>query len=122
MATSEKVVSPGVFTNEIDQSFLPAAIGDIGGAVVGPTVKGPAMIPTVVSSMNEFTQIFGETFNSASSTMTYLTSETARQYLKHGNKLTVVRILDGAFTPATANVMTGSGAEYTGSSDIGFID
>ena len=38
MATSEKVVSPGVFTNEIDQSFLPAAIGDIGAAVVGPTV------------------------------------------------------------------------------------
>ena len=59
---AEKIVSPGVFTNEIDQSFLPAALGDIGGAVVGPTVKGPAMIPTVVSSMNEFTQIFGETF------------------------------------------------------------
>ena len=32
MATSEKVVSPGVFTNEVDQSFLPAAIGEIGGA------------------------------------------------------------------------------------------
>jgi|MDSV01.1.fsa_nt_gb hypothetical protein len=122
MATSEKVVSPGVFTNEIDQSFLPAAIGEIGGAVIGPTVKGPAMIPTVVSSMNEFVQIFGETFNSGGGDFTYLTSETARQYLKHGNKLTVVRILDGNFTPATANVMTGSGAEYTGSSDIGFID
>ena len=121
MATSEKVVSPGVFTNEIDQSFLPAAIGEIGGAVIGPTVKGPAMIPTVVSSMNEFVQIFGETFNSASSTMTYLTSETARQYLKHGNKLTVVRILDGEFTPATANIMTGSGKQYTGSSGAEFV-
>ena len=113
MASSEKIVSPGVFTNEIDQSFLPAALGDIGGAVVGPTVKGPAMIPTVVSSMNEFVQIFGETFNSASNTMTYLTSETARQYLKHGNRLTVVRILDGAFTNASANVPTGSGNEST---------
>ena len=117
MATSEKVVSPGVFTNEIDQSFLPAAIGEIGGAVVGPTVKGPAMIPTVVSSMNEFTQIFGETFISAGKDMTYLTSETARQYLKHGNKLTVVRILDGSFTEATANIPTGSGNSYTGSSE-----
>ena len=122
MATSEKIVSPGVFTNEVDQSFLPAAIGEIGGAVIGPTVKGPAMIPTVVSSMNEFTEIFGETFSSASVDLTYLTSETARQYLKHGNKLTVVRILDGEFTPATANIMTGSGTYYTGSSDPGYID
>ena len=53
MATTEKVVSPGVFTNEIDQSFLPAAIGNIGAAIVGPTVKGPAMVPTVVSSYSE---------------------------------------------------------------------
>ena len=87
MPSSEKIISPGVFTNEIDQSFLPAAIGDIGGAVVGPTVKGPAMIPTVVSSMNEFVQIFGETFASGGQDYTYLTSETARQYLKHGNIL-----------------------------------
>ena len=60
MATSEKIVSPGVFTNEIDQSFLPAAVGDIGAAVIGPTVKGPAMTPTVVSSISEFNQVFGE--------------------------------------------------------------
>ena len=108
MATSEKVVSPGVFTNEIDQSFLPAAIGNIGAAVVGPTVKGPAMIPTVVSSMNEFTQIFGETFLSGGQDYTYLTSETARQYLKHGNKLTVVRILDGSFTQRSSSTFDSS--------------
>ena len=36
---AEKVVSPGVFTNEIDASFLPAAIGDI-GAVVDITSTG----------------------------------------------------------------------------------
>ena len=47
---AEKVVSPGVFTNEIDASFLPAAIGEIGAAVIGPTVKGPALVPTIVSS------------------------------------------------------------------------
>ena len=84
MATSEKVVSPGVFTNEIDESFLPSAVGDIGAAVIGPTAKGPAMIPTVVSSMSDFDQIFGESFISASSRVTYLTSELARNYLKNG--------------------------------------
>ena len=48
---AEKIISPGVFTNEIDQSFLPAAIGEIGGALIGPTVKGPALTPVVVSSL-----------------------------------------------------------------------
>ena len=59
---AERIVSPGVFTNEIDQSFLPAAIGEIGAAIVGPTVKGPPLIPTVVTSYSEFEQIFGSTF------------------------------------------------------------
>ena len=57
MPSSEKVISPGVFTNEIDQSFLPAAVSDIGAAIVGPTVKGPALVPTIVSNYSEFQQI-----------------------------------------------------------------
>ena len=47
MPSSEKVISPGVFTNEIDQTHLPAAIGEIGAALIGPTVKGKAGIPTI---------------------------------------------------------------------------
>ena len=62
MPSSEKVISPGVFTNEIDQTFLPAAVGDIGAALIGPTVKGPPLIPTVVNSYSEYEQIFGSTF------------------------------------------------------------
>ena len=41
---AEKIVSPGVFTNEVDQSFLPAGVQAIGAAVVGPTTKGPIPI------------------------------------------------------------------------------
>ena len=81
MASSEKIISPGVFTNEIDQSFLPAAIGEIGAAVLGPTVKGPFMIPTVVTSYSEFQSIFGDTFKSGSSYYQFLTSHTAENYL-----------------------------------------
>ena len=103
---AEKIVSPGVFTKEIDQSFLPAGIAAIGAAVVGPTVKGPAGIPTIVSSYSEYQQIFGDTFTSGSGTSessyAYLTSYTAREYLKHGDTLTVVRILAGAYSPASA--------------------
>ncbi len=63
---AEKIVSPGVFTNEIDQTFLPAAIADIGAALIGPTVKGPAGIPTVVTSYSEYQQIFGDVLNTGS--------------------------------------------------------
>ena len=68
---AEKVVSPGVFTNEIDQSFLPAAIGEIGAAIIGPTVKGPPMIPTIVNSFSDFERTFGTTVTSGSESFTY---------------------------------------------------
>ena len=98
MPSSEKIVSPGVFTQEIDQSFLPAAIGDIGAAVVGPTVKGPAGIPTVVTSYSDYQSKFGDVFKDSSKSTPaeyqYLTSHTAENYLKHSGRLTVIRILD----------------------------
>ena len=108
---AEKIVSPGVFTNEIDQTFLPAAIGDIGAALIGPTVKGPAMTPTVVNSFNEFEQRFGTSFKSGSSYYQYLTSHTAESYLKSGGPLTVIRILDGTYTAATASIVGQDGTE-----------
>jgi len=119
---AEKIVSPGVFTKEIDATFLPAAIGDIGAAVIGPTVKGPAMIPTVVNSYSEYQSKFGDVFKSGSNQFQYLTSITAENYLKHSGKLTVVRILDGTFSGATANVMSGSGNQHTASSKPGLTD
>ena len=51
---AERIVSPGVFTREKDLSFLPAGIGEIGAAIIGPTRKGPSFIPTVVSNFAEF--------------------------------------------------------------------
>jgi hypothetical protein len=37
---AERIVSPGVFTKEVDQSFLAGGIASIGAAIVGPTTKG----------------------------------------------------------------------------------
>ena len=71
---AEKILSPGVFTNEIDQSFLPATTGPIGAAIVGPTVKGPVLVPTVVSSYSEYVNIFGELIESGSTKFQFLTS------------------------------------------------
>ena len=102
---AEKIVSPGVFTAEKDLSFLPQGIAAIGAAFIGPTIKGPAMIPTSVSSYGEFVQIFGDTNPNL-----YL-PYTAKEYLENSGQLTVVRTLhdDGyQLTNPVALVATGS--------------
>tara|TARA_R110002012_G_scaffold65013_1_gene170690 strand:- start:85 stop:1857 length:1773 start_codon:yes stop_codon:yes gene_type:complete len=114
---AEKIISPGVFTNEVDQSFLPAGVAAIGAAVIGPTAKGPALVPTTVSSYAEFVNIFGGVFESGSgaskNNFKYLTNYSAQEYLKYADTLTVVRVLDGDFAAATSSIPgigTGSGA------------
>ena len=84
---AEKIVSPGVFTRERDLSFLPAAIGEIGAAMIGPTVKGPAFEPTIIESFKEFEAVFGP-----KSKETYL-PYTVEQYLKSAGRVTIVRVL-----------------------------
>ena len=51
---AEQIISPGVFTRENDLSFLPQGVGQIGAAIVGPTVKGPSMVPTIIDSYNQY--------------------------------------------------------------------
>jgi len=84
---AEKTVSAGVFTNEKDLSFLPQGVAQIGAAVIGPTIKGPAFIPTIVESYNDFVQKFGDT--TPDSYVPY----TIKDYLKNSGRVTVVRTL-----------------------------
>ena len=107
---AEKIVSPGVFTRENDLSFLPAGIGLIGAAVVGPTVKGRVGIPTLVTSYAEYVEKFGNTFQSGSDYYQYLTSHMAERYLQFGAALTVVRVAGDNHSVATASVCTSSAA------------
>ena len=123
---AEKIVSPGVFTNEIDQSFLPAGVAAIGAAVVGPTVKGPAGIPTVVSSYQEYLQLFGGKFESGSgankNVFKFFTDYTAQEYLKYADTLTVVRILPSGFAPAKTIVSASQSAGATfGTGSLTFV-
>ena len=114
---AEKIISPGVFTNEIDQTFLPAAVADIGAAIIGPTLKGPAGIPTIVTSFSDFQAKFGDVFKSGSTSVQFLTSHAAEEYLKNSNTLTVVRILANGtqgFSPASADILTNNSTTVTG--------
>jgi len=90
---AEKIISPGVFTRENDLSFVQQGVAQIGAAIVGPTVKGPALIPTQVFSYSEYQALYGDSFKSGSNYYQYLTSITAKEYLKHGGPATIVRIM-----------------------------
>jgi len=100
---AEKIISPGVFTRENDLSFVQAGVAQIGAAIVGPTVKGPANIPTQVFSYSEFQALYGDTFKSGSNYYQYLTSITAKEYLKHGGPATIVRVLPTDRSNASAS-------------------
>lgn len=114
---AEKIISPGVFTNEVDQSFLPAGVAAIGAAIIGPTAKGPAGIPTTVTSYSEFVQKFGGVLTSGSGASEgnykYLTNYAAQEYLKYADTLTVVRVLAGAYGPASSVVTQSIGTGYS---------
>jgi hypothetical protein len=85
---AERIISPGVFTREIDQSFLPGAIAQIGAAIIGPTVKGPALVPTQITSYSQFQNTFG------SFTDDSYVPFVVKEYLeKGGNVITVTRLL-----------------------------
>ena len=109
---ADRFVSPGVFTREKDLSFLPQEIAAIGGAVVGPTLYGPAFRPTTVSNYAEYLRAFGNSFISGSGAVAteykFLTNYTAQEYLRYGENLTVVRIVNSDATIAYSNVVQAS--------------
>ena len=90
---AERIVSPGVFTRERDLSFLPQAIGAIGAAIVGPTAKGPAFVPTQITSFQDFEAMFGGQDDR------FYTPQTVEQYLRSAGVVTIVRVLGiGGYT------------------------
>ena len=104
-------ISPGVTLNEIDNTFLTAQPVQAGAAIIGPTVKGPVERPTLVTSYSDYVSIFGDTFQSASNTFSFLTSISAYSYFNYGGEsLLVTRIVSGTYAPASSSAIpTGSG-------------
>ena len=109
-------VSPGVTTNELDQTFLSGQPLLPGAAIIGPTVKGPYETPTLVTSYSDFQTKFGDSFVSGGVDYSYLTSIAAYNYFNYGGKLlTVARVASGTFTSATSSLIpTGSSGPTTG--------
>jgi len=101
---AETLISPGVLARENDTSFVTAGPVTAGAAIIGPTVKGPVGIPTVVTSYSQYQQKFGTTFTSGSNSdvLTYFTSIAAYNYFNNGGtSLLVARVVSGSYTPAS---------------------
>ena len=109
-------VSPGVTTNELDQTFLTGQPVQAGAAIIGPTVKGPWETPTLVTSYSQYTSLFGDSFVSGGINYSYLTSIAAYNYFNYGgSSLLVARVASGSFTSATSTLIpTGSSGPTTG--------
>jgi uncharacterized protein len=106
---AETLISPGVLAIENDQSFITQQPVTVGAAIIGPTVKGPVEVPTIVTSYSQYQNIFGTTFTSASNVYTYFTSVAAYNYFNNGGEtLLVTRVVSGTFSPAVSTAISAS--------------
>ena len=106
---AETLISPGVLARENDQSFITAQPVSVGAAIIGPTVKGPVEIPTLVTSYSEYQNKFGTTFVSGGDAYTYFTSITAYIYFANGGtSLLVARVVTGSYTFASSSAISAS--------------
>jgi hypothetical protein len=112
---AEVLISPGVLARENDSSFVNKRPVTVGAAIIGPTVKGPVEVPTVVTTWNQFQNIFGTTLESGSvnekKNYTYFTSITAYNYFANGGQSLLV-----------ARVVSGSGTSYSSATSSGVFN
>ena len=97
MATNSKVfVSPGVYTSEVDLSFVAQSVGVTTLGIVGETLIGPAFEPIFITSFDEYQSVFGGTSPEKyinTQIPKYEASYIAKAYLQQSNQLFVTRIL-----------------------------
>ena len=103
---AEVLLSPGVLARETDSSFISGQPVQAGAAILGPTVKGPVGIPTVVSSYSDYQNRFGAKVESGSAEYTYFTSISAYNYFQQGgDSLLVTRVVSGSYTSANSTAI-----------------
>lgn len=109
---AEKIISPGVFQRETDESFISPAPVSVGAAIIGPTVRGPELQPTVVTSFGDYKNKFGTTFYSGSDKYEYFTSIAVQKYFANGgNSMLITRVVSGAFESAVSTrILCNSGS------------
>ena len=125
----ETILSPGVVAFENDQSFIPQGPIIADSAIIGPTVKGPVGIPTIITSFDEFKNKFGEQFKSGSNFYSYYTSIAAYHHFNQNGgdgALLVTRVVSGStstdWRPATSSTIPNPIAVTSASATINMSD
>ena len=114
MATNA-LISPGVLARENDTSFVNQRPITVGAAIIGPTVKGPVELPTIVTSYSEYVNKFGDVIMSGSDNFSYFTSITAYNYFANGGEtLLVARVVSGTYSPAESTNINNNVASVNG--------
>lgn len=89
-------LAPGVYVNEVDRSYYPAAISSTRVGMIGPASKGPVNEPVLVTTPEQFIQTFG------SPMVNCYEMYGALRYLQYGSYLEYVRIGSASGTDALA--------------------
>ncbi len=129
MASNNRVfVSPGVYTSELDLTFVAQSVGVTTLGLVGETLKGPAFEPILISDFDDFKLYFGTTSpeKDGNGNPKYELGYVAKSYLQESNQLFVTRVLGlSGYKPyKTFGIKTSGGVilqEYVGSTDVGEI-
>lgn len=96
MASNNRVfVSPGVYTSEVDLTFVAQSVGVTTLGLAGETLQGPAFEPILVSDFDTFKLYFGGTSPEkfGDGNPKYELPYVAKSYLKESNQLFVTRVL-----------------------------
>ena len=100
---AETLISPGVLARENDSSQITQGPVEVGAAIIGPSIKGPVEVPTIVTSYSEYLAIFGGSVTSGSQQYSYLNQVAANNYFRQGGStLLVTRVASGSFTSANS--------------------
>jgi hypothetical protein len=96
MASNNRVfVSPGVYTSEVDLTFVAQSVGVTTLGLVGETLRGPAFEPILISDFDDFKLYFGSTSpeKDGDGNPKYELGYVAKSYLQESNQLFVTRVL-----------------------------
>lgn len=120
---AEAIISPGVYTNENDQSAVSQGPIVVGAAIVGPTVNGVPYVPTIVTTYSDYVAKFGTTFNNGNNgDVEYFTSIAARNYFENGgNTLLVTRITHAGTGSSALNSFASASVLSSGSIGTSFM-
>ena len=129
MASNNRVfVSPGVYTSELDLTFVAQSVGVTTLGLAGETLRGPAFEPILISNFDEFKLYFGGTSpeKDGVGNPKYELGYVAKSYLQESNQLFVTRVLGltGYKPYKTFGIKTIGGVileEYVGSTDVGSV-